>query len=177
MFTQTIDHELRLELVKPEFAPIYYTIVEQERDYLAEFLIWPHVATDIEFFTGFIKQAMLNYEKGDALTCAIFYHGTLVGNVSFNSINHSLKKVEIGYWLRQAYQGKGIVTRAVKHLIHHAFATLNMEKVEIRAATNNTASRKVCERLGFALEGLITHAECVNGNILDHAIYGLLKQH
>lgn len=177
MFTQTIDSDLRLELVKPEFAPLYFSIIEQERNYLAEFLTWPKLAEDVDFFASFINQALVNYDKGDTLTCAIFYRNTLVGNISFNCINHALKKVEIGYWLRQSYQGKGIITRAATHLINHAFTTLNMEKVEIRAAVNNTASRKVCERLGFTLEGILTHAELVNGNILDHAIYGLLKPH
>ncbi len=31
-----------------------------------------------------------------------------------------------------------------------------MEKIEISAATENMSSRKVCERLHFTLEGIIT---------------------
>ncbi|OOF10420.1 ribosomal-protein-L7/L12-serine acetyltransferase, partial [Salinivibrio sp. MA427] len=89
------------------------------------------------------------------------------------TINQSLKKVEIGYWLSSLHQGKGIVNQAVAKLIELAFTQFGMEKVQISAATENTPSRKVCERLGFTLEGVIRRAENLNGRIVDHAIYGL----
>ena len=40
-------------------------------------------------------------------------------------------------------------------------------------ATENLASRAICERLGMKLEGIISNAENLNGRIVDHAIYGL----
>lgn len=61
----------------------------------------------------------------------------------------------------------------VEKLIDIAFNKLDMEKVEISAATGNQSSRKVCERLHFTLEGIITRDENLNGRIVDHAIYGL----
>ena len=103
----------------------------------------------------------------------MFYKDTLVGNISFNSINHQLKRVDMGYWFSAEYQGRGIVTRSVAMLIEIAFTELNMEKVRICAATENQSSRKLCERLGFVLEGCITRAENLNGRVVDHAVYGL----
>ncbi|WP_139697682.1 GNAT family N-acetyltransferase, partial [Aeromonas salmonicida] len=67
------------------------------------------------------------------------------------------------------------ITRACQALIHHAFDELGMEKVEIRAAVDNTASRAVCERLGFTLEGVLRRAEKLPHGIVDHACYGLLR--
>jgi ribosomal-protein-serine acetyltransferase len=93
----------------------------------------------------------------------MFYEDELVGNISFNTINHDLKKVEIGYWLREQFRGKGIVTRSVSKLIDMAFRELNMQKVQISAAVDNAPSRNVCKRLGFNLEGIITCAENLNG--------------
>ncbi|REG84305.1 GNAT family N-acetyltransferase [Marinomonas pollencensis] len=118
---------------------------------------------------------MHDYADGKSLVCAIFYNDTLVGNISFNSIDYDLKRVDIGYWLSANYQGKGIVSKCVTKLITMAFTDLNMEKVQISAALNNQPSRQVCERLGFKLEGVITRAEKVNGRVLDHAIYGLSR--
>ena len=56
-----------------------------------------------------------------------------------------------------------------------AFIELDMQKVEISAAVENQSSRKVCERLGFSLEGVITCSENLNGRVVDHAIYGLSR--
>lgn len=132
-------------------------------------------AQDKAFFVEFIQKSLIDYAKGKSLTCAIVFEGQVVGNISFNSISDTLKKVEIGYWLSQTYQGKGIVSRAVAKLTEIAFNEMEMTKVQIAAAVGNQPSRRVCERLGFQLEGVITQEEKINGCLLDHAIYGLRK--
>ncbi|MFW1332146.1 GNAT family N-acetyltransferase, partial [Vibrio parahaemolyticus] len=73
------------------------------------------------------------------------------------------------------HQGKGLVSKSVSKLIEMAFTELDMQKVEISAAVENQPSRKVCERLGFSLEGIITCSENLNGRVVDHAIYGLSR--
>ncbi|MEZ5476578.1 MAG: GNAT family protein [Thiolinea sp.] len=175
MFTLDIEAGLALALVQPSFATRYLEIVSRERDYLSQWLAWPQHADSEDFFLTFIRKALHDYADGKAMTCAIIFHDQVVGNISFNTINHSLKKVEIGYWLSSRYQGQGIVTKSVAKLIDRSFHELGMEKVQISAAADNTPSRKVCERLGFELEGVITRSENLNGRVVDHAVYGLRK--
>ncbi|WP_428774393.1 GNAT family N-acetyltransferase [Vibrio sp.] len=175
MFKVDIDQRLSLALVEPAFAASYLDIVFAERDYLAEWLAWPLFADSEAFFLTFINKSLHDYADGKSMTCAMVYDNTVVGNISFNSINPDLKKVEIGYWLSAHYQGQGIVTKSVSKLIDIAFEQLDMEKVQISAAVGNQPSRQVCERLGFELEGVISNAEYLNGRIVDHAIYGLKR--
>ncbi|ACJ30247.1 Ribosomal-protein-serine acetyltransferase [Shewanella piezotolerans WP3] len=175
MFTLEVDSGLTLTLVEKTFAAKYLKIVSQQRAYLSQWLVWPLLAHDEVFFEGFIEKSLHDYAIGKSLVCGMIYDGELVGNVSFNTINQSLKKVEIGYWLSAEHQGKGIVSRSVAKLIDLAFTELQMEKVEIFVATENKASRSVCERLGFELEGVITRAEQLNGRTYDHAAYGLSR--
>ncbi|MGF1771660.1 GNAT family N-acetyltransferase [Vibrio wakamikoensis] len=176
MFKLDIDDTLSLALVQPSFAVDYLAIVSRDRDYLAQWLVWPEHGKNQEFFARFIEQSLHDYALGKSMTCGIVFKGELVGNISFNTINHSLKKVEIGYWLSRPQQGKGIVTKAVAKMIEIAFTQLNMEKAQISAAEQNSPSRRVCERLGFTLEGIITRAENLNGRVVDHAIYGLSRE-
>ncbi|HGF7528491.1 TPA: GNAT family N-acetyltransferase, partial [Vibrio cholerae] len=173
MFTLDVDTDLKLALVDPKFAPQYLEIVSREREYLSQWLAWPPHVNSEEFFLSFIKRSLHDYADGKSLVCGMIYKDKLVGNISFNSISYQLKKVEMGYWLSSDYQGKGIVSRSVLKLIDVAFTDLDMEKVQISAATGNQPSRNVCERLGFVLEGTITRAENLNGRIVDHAVYGL----
>lgn len=173
MFTKNVSQEIQLALVEPSFASHYYAIVKAQREDLGQWLAWPRHADSEAFFAAFIQKALHDYAEGKSMTCAILYRGSLVGNISYNSISHSLKKVEIGYWLSKEARGKGIVTACVRHLVDHAFDVLGMEKVQISAAVDNRPSRKVCERLGFELEGIITRNENLNGRVVDHAVYGL----
>ena len=175
MFTLKIENDLELALVEPSFAKKYYDIVGKQRDYLSQWLTWPSHAKSEEFFLSFIKKSLHDYANGESLVCAMIFCEELVGNISFNTISYELKKVEIGYWLSCDYQGKGIVTKSVSKLISYAFNELNMEKVQISAAVDNDSSRRVCERLGFKLEGVISNTENLNGRIVDHAIYGLSR--
>lgn len=176
MFTLNINQNLTLALVQTSFAQQYFEIIQRDRDYLSEWMPWPMYAEDEEFFRAFIRRALHDYADGKSLTCAILLNQQVVGNISFNTINHDLKKVEIGYWLSAQHQGQGIVTQSVAKLIDIAFIELGMEKVQIAAATGNQRSRKICERLGFSLEGIITRAENLNGKVVDHAVYGLGRE-
>lgn len=173
MFTLKVDEELELALIEPKLAPLYLNIVSKEREYLSEWLAWPLHAENEEFFLSFIKRSLHDYADGKSLVCGMFYQEQLVGNISFNSINRKVQKVEIGYWLSSEYQGKGIVSKSVTKLIELAFTELDMKKVQISAAVNNQSSRNVCERLGFNLEGILTRSENLNGRVVDHAVYGL----
>lgn len=173
MFTLNIGPDLQLAIVQPSFASCYLEIVTIERAYLSKWLPWATKANDEAFFLEFIRKSLIGYAEGKSMTCAIIYENTVVGNVSFNSIDQALKKVVVGYWLSEKYQGLGIVTKAVSFLIEYAFSELDMKKVEICAAVDNTASRRVCERLNMTLEGIISNCENINGDIIAHAIYGI----
>ncbi|MDG3088450.1 GNAT family protein [Vibrio hannami] len=175
MFSWEVDEELELCLVEKSFASIYVELAKQNYDNLSEWLQWPRACSKEEDFKAFIKQSLHDYADGKSLVCAMRYKGTIVGNISFNTIDQNREMVEIGYWLAQPYQGNGIVTRCCKHLIQYAFDKLDISKVQICAADGNSASRAVCERLGMTLEGIITYHERVGDRILDHAVYGLYK--
>ena len=54
--------------------------------------------------------------------------------------------------------------------------TLKMQKVQISVATNNKSSKAVCERLGMTLEGIIANSENIEGQILNHMVYGIFSQ-
>jgi len=177
MFTLKIEQGLELALVQRSFAAKYLEIVTRERQYLSQWLVWPPHAHDEQFFVNFITKSLHDYADNNSLVCAIILNGEVVGNISFNSINHTLKKVEIGYWLSAQHQGKGIITKSLAKLITIAFIDLAMEKVEISVAVDNKSSRKVCELLGFELEGVISQAENLNGRIVAHAVYGLNREH
>jgi len=171
-----VDQDIQLSLIETSFCEPYEALAKANYDHLKQWLAWPYFCQTAADFQQFAKRSLHDYADGKSLTCGLFYQEQLVGNISFNKIDHKLKKVEIGYWLSADYQSRGIITRACQHLIQYAFNELDMQKVQICVAKDNLASRAVCERLNMTLEGTITHAEKIGDRILDHAVYGLYKQ-
>ncbi|WP_339132677.1 MAG: GNAT family protein [Candidatus Electrothrix sp. GW3-4] len=177
MFILTVDQEIQLSLCNHIQAPQVYALVDKHRAYLSQWLSWPEKTTQLEDYLHFVTTSLHRYADMKGMVCFILYQGELVGSAAFNSIDLFLQKAEIGYWLAEQQQGKGIMTRTCRYLINFAFAQLGLEKIEIRVAEENHQSRAVCQRLGLRKEGIITHAECLHGRFIAHVCYGLECRH
>jgi RimJ/RimL family protein N-acetyltransferase len=60
----------------------------------------------------------------------------------------------LGYWLAEHAHGHGYMTEAAGALIAHAFDTTPIWAIESAVLTDNPASLRVQEKLGFAVSGL-----------------------
>jgi RimJ/RimL family protein N-acetyltransferase len=97
---------------------------------------------------------------------------TLIGGTGLHNIKTDVPKCEIGYWVRTAYGRQGYVTEAVREVTHFALTSLGMLRVEIRTSTRNVRSRKVPERLGYDLEGILRNdSRELDGTLRDTCIY------
>ncbi len=175
MFVKEIDEKLRLSLLTPNKAEALFDLVDKNREYLKNWMVWPPETKSPDDTKNFIKSTLVGLSEMKEMACGIEYENNLVGVITFNKIDFNLKKVVIGYWVSEEHQGKGIITKSCRTLIDYAFDSLGMQKIEISVATQNVSSQKVCERLGFSLEGVIKNSENLHGNIVDHNIYGLVQ--
>ncbi len=175
MFKLDVDNEIALVLIDYSMAEVFSEVATRNRDYLCQWLAWPRFCQSPQDFRLFIQRSLHDYADGKSLTCSVWYEGELVGNISFNEINDDLQRATMGYWLSESHQGKGIITRAANAMIEIGFEHLELEKIQLQAATMNLASRSVAERLGMNLEGIITRNEKIGDEYLDHAIYGLSR--
>ncbi|WIO74325.1 GNAT family protein [Porticoccaceae bacterium LTM1] len=173
MFRLKVNTEINLIFIQDSLADRLFEIVDSNRDHLGKWFPWVSNTDSPEPIRKFIKQAIVEFSEGVSIVCAIEYQGNVIGITSLHRINRDLKKAELGYWLALECQGKGIINKVSKRLVKYAFEDLNLEKVQIHAAEGNTRSRKVCERLGAKLEGVITNAEKIDDRIVDHAVYGI----
>ncbi len=56
---------------------------------------------------------------------------------------------ELGYWIGQAFWGRGLIPEAAKRLIRHGFEDLGMRKIWCGYYDGNTKSSRVQEKMGF----------------------------
>ncbi|MFD0050212.1 GNAT family N-acetyltransferase [Actinomycetes bacterium NPDC127524] len=174
MFLHKIDDELSLKLLELKDAERIFELTNQSRSYLREWLPWLDFNTKLEDTREFISSSLKNFGNNTSLNTAILYKGEIVGTAGFNSINWSNKSASIGYWLSEEYQGHGIMTRTAKALTDYAINDLKLNRVEIRAASENIKSRSIPERLGYVNEGRIREAEWLYDHFVDHIVYGML---
>ncbi len=78
---------------------------------------------------------------------------------------------EIGYWLGEAFWGKGIVTEALAAMTPWALKTYGLSRVFAVPFEWNTASMRVLEKAGYAFEGRMRRSAIKDGKIVDQLLY------
>ncbi|KAB2338393.1 GNAT family N-acetyltransferase [Cytobacillus depressus] len=81
-----------------------------------------------------------------------------IGSTGLHRIDWDIRKFEIGYWCDSLHQRNGYMTEAVSALIDFTFNHFEANRIEIRCDPNNLNSRKIPEKLGFKLEGILENA-------------------
>lgn len=80
----------------------------------------------------------------------------------------------LGYWLDEAYWGKGYMTEAVRAVLDYGFRELRLSLVAASCYPHNKRSQQVLERNGFMYEGILHQAELTyDGKVYDHLCYYL----
>ena len=69
----------------------------------------------------------------------------IAGVVQLKDIDFNAGKREFGYFVDRDYVNKGIATKSIAAAARFCFDTLNLNKVFMRIAEENTASRRVAE--------------------------------
>jgi RimJ/RimL family protein N-acetyltransferase len=64
---------------------------------------------------------------------------------------------DVGYWADPAARGRGVVSEALGVLCRWGFSELGIERIEWFAAIGNWASRRVAEKAGFTVEGVLRY--------------------
>ncbi|WP_454190927.1 GNAT family N-acetyltransferase [Paenibacillus sp. Marseille-Q7038] len=173
MFKYTIDDSCFLTLLEIKDAEKLYDLINRNRDHIGEWLKFPSITLKADDSKTFIERTRIRYAKDEGYWLGIWVGDELVGSIGYLYLDQENKKTEIGYWLGKEYEGKGIITKSIKVLINYAFEELQLHKIEIGVARENTRSRAIPEKLGFIREGELRDYEYINGKFLDRVMYGL----
>ena len=98
-----------------------------------------------------------------------------LGEVRINHINNSHKFANITYFVRSSEKGKGIISRVVKKVIEICLSELQLNRVELYMSVNNSASKKIAEKVGAKLEGVMRQRVVCNNKIEDAYLYSIIK--
>ena len=175
MFTLQVTDDIYLRMLSARDAEDLFRLTDDSRTYLKKWLPWlDHTKTE-EDSLEFIKSTFYTYNNRKGITAGVFLHDQLAGVVGFNHLDFNHNIGTIGYWLGEDFQGKGIMTKAVSALVTYGFIDLQLNRIEIRVATENFPSQAIPERLQFTKEGTLRQAEKLENKYVDHILYSMLK--
>ncbi|EAR08608.1 GNAT family N-acetyltransferase [Reinekea blandensis] len=175
MFTIEVTERLSLELISYQRSQSLFELVDRDRRYLRQWLVWPEFIQSEADYSAFIKRSLIEYANEESLIFTILMDQTPVGTAGFVELNKNLEKAEVGYWLAESAQGQGIATQVVQALVQIGFDRLGLFKIEASVAVENFKSQRVCERAGMTLEGIMANAERINNRLLSHKKYALMR--
>lgn len=162
-----------LEKVKPTFevAEFLFEIVNQQREYLGRWLEW----VDASKCPEDMYPHLLKSSETKNSNYYIILKKEIIGSISFVDFSETQKTAEIGYWLSLKYNGKGIMTNAVKVLENYAFDNLGLNRIQIRVDSENKKSCKVPLRAGYKKEGVLRQSSLLRGIPRDIVVYSKIK--
>jgi ribosomal-protein-alanine N-acetyltransferase len=107
--------------------------------------------------------------------CLRTAHGEeLVGQVTVgNIVRRAFGSAYAGYWVDSRVAGKGVMPTALALAVDHAFTAAQLHRVEVNIRPENTASRRVVEKLGFREEAYHPRYLHIDGAWRDHVGYAI----
>lgn len=147
-----VNEHLVLRQVDESEVDSFFQLVDDNREYLAEYLPWVDKNKSTDDTHSFIKEVQYQRLEGSLYGFGIYSDDVLVGHISLMHVTDD-SPPEIGYWISQDSSGRGIVTSAAKAVTDFGLGVLNLGEIVIKARTNNIASNKVAEKLGYEISG------------------------
>ncbi|WP_044642394.1 GNAT family N-acetyltransferase [Risungbinella massiliensis] len=163
----------------PGDGEVVYVAMMESLDQLQRWMPWAKKAPTLEDTEANVRQAYVQFLERTDLRFHLFHHDTkeFIGSSGLHRIDWKVRKYEIGYWCRSTFARQGYITEAVKGLTVFAFQFLEANRVEIRCDEQNLASRKVAERVGFQMEGILrNHDLSVDQKLRNTCVYSMISE-
>ncbi|MFB7947347.1 GNAT family N-acetyltransferase [Kitasatospora phosalacinea] len=100
--------------------------------------------------------------------------GQLLGTVGLKKTDWPTRVSEVGYWSAPWARGRGVTAEATRALGEWLLGEQGFQRLQLFAATGNTASQRVAEKAGFQREGILRNAGYVHAGLVDLFVFSLV---
>lgn len=175
-FALRLGDGLALRLRERHHVPELAERLAAEHDHLATAFGWASRPGPEEAERQ-VRQGLERFRMGRGWHADLCQGGRVVGAMWLHDLQGRGGSTEVGYWLRAAAQGHGLVTRALRGLHRHFFEGRGLGRVAIAVEPGHARSEAVARRLGYTPEAVLRGAH-VNaaGRATDLAFHGLLRE-
>jgi ribosomal-protein-alanine N-acetyltransferase len=129
-------------------------------------------------FTNRVYWAARAEAQGTALPLMLIRREdqALLGAITLDNIRRGPSQSgTLGYWIGERFSRQGFMREAILAVVHHAFAMMDLSRVEAACLPENAASRGVLEKCGFKYEGVAQSYLQISGRWRNHVLYSALR--
>ncbi|KYG32419.1 GNAT family N-acetyltransferase [Alkalihalobacillus trypoxylicola] len=149
-----------------------YTIYKDELT--CKYLLHEHWTSENKEMEFEKKLENSTLSKNNALSLAVVTSSSkTIGDLSiwYTSMKDT---VEVGYCFSKDENGKGYATEAMNGLANQLFADFQLHRIQATLDARNTASKKVCERIGMRQEAYFVQDYWSKNEWTDSIVFGML---
>jgi len=168
---------IRVRAYRSQDREALYAAVCESIPQVSKYETWCHPGYRIEEAAGYVNYWVEMWEKGQAFYYAVVdpATGEFLGSCGLAGLNAEHKHAGLGYWVRTSRTGQGIATTAARQVARLGFEDLGLIRIELEIAVDNTASRRVAEKIGAVNEGILRRRLILPAGPTDVVMYALLS--
>lgn len=175
--SEILGKRIKLRRYAPADAREMHAAIEESRAELTPIFDWlthhhwtleERQASLVRSQSAWMLRTDMSYAIRDLVT------DLYLGDIGLFNIDWTIRRFEIGYWLRTSAVGNGYATESASLLCDLAFTLFQARRVSIQCDPNNRRSAAIPRRLGFELEGILRNERLdPRGQPIDLMIFGM----
>ncbi len=175
-FGLRLDEDLALRLSERHHAASLHRRIVAEREHLSGAFGWAREASAASLLERIVN-ALEQFRRGDGWHADLCWRGQPIGAVWLHMLQAAGGSTEVGYWLAEAFERRGLMTRALQGLQRHFFEGRGLGRVAIAVDPRNDDSARLARRLGYRSEAVLRRVHLGTDRLpADLAFYGLLRE-
>jgi len=171
---------LMIKTITPSYAPAILHFYEENKVFLEPF----EPEREPNFYTRQHQRLLLKYDQqgldeSSMIRFWLFEKNNFaqpIGTISLTNIMRGVfQSCFLGYKIAEQHSHKGFMTEALFEVLHYAFSTLQLHRIEANIMPSNSASLALVRKFGFHEEGMALRYLKINGQWEDHLHMVLLN--
>jgi [ribosomal protein S5]-alanine N-acetyltransferase len=165
--------QVELRPARVEDAEVLAALYAAQREFLAPFdPVRPDAFYTVAGQRMELEQAIAQSRADLRHRFVILVDGAIVGTLGIsNIVRGQFHSANLGYFVAQEVNGRGVATRAVGLAAERAFGTIGLHRLEAGTLLDNVASQRVLEKNGFERIGIARRYLRIAGDWRDHILF------
>ena len=134
--------------------------------------------TTVDGFERFIAWTIRQRSAGTYACFAVTLHGsdTAIGIFQLRELDPGFGTAEWGFAIGSPFWGTGVFKEGAELMVHFAFETVGVHRLEARAAVRNGRGNGALRKIGAVQEGVLRKAFLKDGEYLDQVLWTILDE-